>query len=115
MRVSIWAMLAVAVGLMTAPARAQTYDPRFPFCLDAHDGNGSYMDCSYYTREQCAASDEGAEPAGRGGALRQARGRIPAATGGVSRTAKPNLVECGAADALRFALRRAAAGEIPNG
>jgi hypothetical protein len=59
MRVLIWAMLAVAVGLMTAPARAQTYDPRYPFCVDVHDGNGGYMDCSYYTREQCAASASG--------------------------------------------------------
>ena len=47
MRVSIWAMLAVAVGLMTAPTRAQTYDPRFPVCLKVRDGEGGYNDCSY--------------------------------------------------------------------
>jgi len=59
MRVSIWAMLAIAAGLMTAPASAQTYNPRYPFCLDTRDANGGYMDCSYYTEEQCAASAAG--------------------------------------------------------
>ena len=59
MRVSIWAMVAVAVGLMTVPARAQTYDPRYPFCLDVRDGDGGYTDCSYSTRAQCAASAAG--------------------------------------------------------
>lgn len=59
MRVSIWAMAAVAVGLISAPASAQTYDPRYPFCVNTHDGDGSYIDCSYYTREQCAASAAG--------------------------------------------------------
>jgi hypothetical protein len=59
MRVSIWAILAVSAGLMTAPARAQTYDPKFPFCLEVRDGDGGYTDCSYYSREQCAASASG--------------------------------------------------------
>ena len=59
MRVSIWAMLAVAAGLMAAPALAQTYDPKFPVCLDVHDTDGSYYECAYYTLEQCNMSASG--------------------------------------------------------
>jgi uncharacterized protein DUF3551 len=59
MRVSIWALLAVAMGLITAPARAQTYDPRFPVCLEVRDGEGGYNDCSYSSLQQCAQSAAG--------------------------------------------------------
>ena len=59
MRVSTWAMLAVAAGLMTAPAQAQTYDPKYPVCLEVRDGEGGYTDCSYYSLQQCAASAAG--------------------------------------------------------
>jgi uncharacterized protein DUF3551 len=59
MRVSIWAMLAVAAGLMTAPARAQTYDPRYPVCLQVADDNGGYIECAYSSIPQCNASASG--------------------------------------------------------
>jgi hypothetical protein len=59
MRVSIWAMLAVAAGLMTTPAEAQTYDPRFPVCLEVRDDTGGYIQCAYDSMQQCAASASG--------------------------------------------------------
>jgi Protein of unknown function (DUF3551) len=59
MRVSIWAMLAIAAGLIAAPARAQTYDPRYPVCLEVRDDTGGYTECAYNSIPQCNASAAG--------------------------------------------------------
>jgi Protein of unknown function (DUF3551) len=56
MRVSIWAMLAVAAVSMAAPAQAQTYNPRYPVCLEIHDVEGGWIDCAYDSIPQCQAS-----------------------------------------------------------
>ena len=59
MRVSLWAMLALAAGLMATPARAQTYDPKYPVCLQAYGIDGDYIECAYTTLSQCAMSASG--------------------------------------------------------
>ena len=57
--------LAVAVftiGTLSAvgQARAQKYDPAFPFCMHVFEpGGGPYEDCTYYTMDQCRASASG--------------------------------------------------------
>ena len=44
----------VATGLLlaSAPARAQTYDPSYPVCMQIY-GQVGYFDCSYNSLEQC--------------------------------------------------------------
>jgi Protein of unknown function (DUF3551) len=59
MRVSIWAILMVAAALTAAPARAQTYDPKYPVCLEVVDGEGGYTECTYSSLQQCAQSAVG--------------------------------------------------------
>ena len=51
---------AGAVLLAALPAQAQTYDPRYPVCLDVvvMDG-GQYIDCSFTSKAQCDAAASG--------------------------------------------------------
>ena len=55
--------LATGAMVLSATARAQTYDPRYPVCLRAYGGQGGYTDCSYVSLTQCnaTASGRGAE------------------------------------------------------
>ena len=46
--------------LLAAPARAQTYDPRYPVCLQIYQGMVDYyFECGYTSMAQCAASASG--------------------------------------------------------
>ena len=50
-------VLAATVAL---PARAQTYDPSYPVCLQIYQGIADfYFECHYRTMAQCAASASG--------------------------------------------------------
>ena len=52
-------ILAATIAL-PAPTRAQTYDPRYPVCLQIYQSMVDfYYDCSYRTMAQCAASASG--------------------------------------------------------
>lgn len=44
---------------LAAPARAQTYDPNYPVCMQKSEWGGSRIDCSYTSMAQCAASASG--------------------------------------------------------
>jgi uncharacterized protein DUF3551 len=45
---------------LTAPAQAQAYDPRYPVCLQVYDDMVHYyLDCSFTSMPQCAASASG--------------------------------------------------------
>lgn len=55
------ALLALA-ATVTGPgsARAQTYDPNYPVCLQIYQGIADfYFECRYRTLAQCAASASG--------------------------------------------------------
>lgn len=55
----VWIVLATA-ALTCAPARAQTYDPNYPVCLQVYQSMVDYyFDCSYTSMAQCAASAAG--------------------------------------------------------
>ena len=95
-------ILTVGIALAAAQARAQTYDPAVPVCMNVVAARGgTYYDCSYYTMGQCQASAAGrgamcspnpyyagpplaSRPSGR--RYRQA-GAIPAAQAGAVRAA----------------------------
>ncbi|BAL77233.1 DUF3551 domain-containing protein [Bradyrhizobium cosmicum] len=64
MRPILNAILLVAglpgVALMgPGPAAAQTYDPRYPVCMEVYTIDGSSIDCSFTSIAQCAATASG--------------------------------------------------------
>jgi len=63
MRILTLAVLAIPViaTVLAAPsARAQTYDPRYPVCLQVYQGwNDYYFECGYTSIAQCNASASG--------------------------------------------------------
>jgi hypothetical protein len=53
-------ILAVAAVLLAAPARAQTYDPNYPICLQIYYEMVNYtFECAYTSMAQCQASASG--------------------------------------------------------
>jgi hypothetical protein len=58
MRIPALAILSVATALM-APARAQTYDPAYPVCIQIYDSDGGRIQCGFNSLAQCAASASG--------------------------------------------------------
>jgi hypothetical protein len=59
MRALACTILTIATVLVAAPARAQTYNPNFPVCLQTYALGGGYIDCSFTSLAQCAASASG--------------------------------------------------------
>ena len=60
MRVLALAILTIVTVLETPLARAQTYDPNYPVCLQVYQGwNDYYFECAYTSLPQCAASASG--------------------------------------------------------
>jgi hypothetical protein len=45
--------------LAAAPAFAQTYDSRYPVCIEIHTIDGRSIDCSYASMAQCTATASG--------------------------------------------------------
>ena len=59
MRVLVCTIVTIATVMVAAPIRAQTYDPNFPVCLQTYSTGGGYIDCSFTSQAQCAASASG--------------------------------------------------------
>ena len=60
MRILALAFLAIAAASATPPARAQTYDPAYPVCLQIYQGwNDYYFECAYTSLAQCNLSASG--------------------------------------------------------
>jgi hypothetical protein len=58
-RAAAWTILAAAVSL-AAPAKAQTYDPNYPVCLQVYQSMVDYyFECAYTSIPQCQASASG--------------------------------------------------------
>jgi hypothetical protein len=51
--------LAIATVLTATPALAQTYDPKYPVCLQTYGIGGGYIDCSYTSLAACSATASG--------------------------------------------------------
>jgi len=47
------------MALTGVPADAQTYDPRYPVCIEIYTIDGSNIDCSFMSIAQCAATASG--------------------------------------------------------
>lgn len=63
MRSSIGLMVIVGALIASAPAPAQTFDPRYPVCMHvysgANGGGGEWYDCSFTSLPQCRATASG--------------------------------------------------------
>jgi hypothetical protein len=60
MRALPWTMLlGMGTILTAAPAQAQTYDPRYPVCMQVYSRDGSLIGCGYTSMAECAASASG--------------------------------------------------------
>lgn len=59
MRKIVWMTLVAGLIVAAAPARAQTYDPRFPVCIQTYGAEGSFIACNFSTIEQCKLSAAG--------------------------------------------------------
>ena len=58
MRILILAILTIAA--ITSSAQAQTYDPRYPVCLQVYQGfTDYYFECGYTSIAQCNMSASG--------------------------------------------------------
>jgi len=58
MRILALAILAIGAVSVSVPARAQTYDPNYPVCLQVY-GPINYDECRYTSLAQCNASASG--------------------------------------------------------
>jgi Protein of unknown function (DUF3551) len=60
MRCLALTILALAAVQFAAPAKAQTYDPNYPYCLQIYDDMVHYtFECAYTSMPQCQASASG--------------------------------------------------------
>ena len=49
----------LGMALAGTPIEAQTYDPRYPVCIEVYTIDGSSIDCSFMSIAQCAATASG--------------------------------------------------------
>jgi Protein of unknown function (DUF3551) len=60
MRIQLCTIIAALAISATVPARAQTYDPRYPICMQIVESlGGMHIDCSFTSMRQCQASASG--------------------------------------------------------
>lgn len=60
MRILITAIVALLTISASSSARAQTYDPNYPVCLQIYQGwNDYYFECAYTSLAQCNMSASG--------------------------------------------------------
>jgi hypothetical protein len=60
MRVLAMALVTIAAASAISPAQAQTYDPRYPVCLQIYQGyTDYYFECGYTSLAQCNMSASG--------------------------------------------------------
>ncbi|MDO8396430.1 MAG: DUF3551 domain-containing protein [Bradyrhizobium sp.] len=63
MRIAAFAIVTIATILTAAPARAQTYDPKYPVCLEVYGEDGSVVECGFTSLAQCTQAASGGRSA----------------------------------------------------
>ncbi len=58
MRFLVLATIAIATAAAVAPAKAQTYDPNYPVCMEVYTPI-NYYDCHFTSIHQCKATASG--------------------------------------------------------
>jgi hypothetical protein len=60
MRILAMTILTTATALTATAAQAQTYDPKYPVCLQVYQGREDfYFECAYTSLAQCNMSASG--------------------------------------------------------
>jgi hypothetical protein len=60
MRIPATTILTIATVLTATAALAQTYDPKYPVCLQVYTGREDfYFECAYTSLAQCSMSASG--------------------------------------------------------
>jgi len=61
MRIPALAMLTIGMVSTATPSPAQTYDPKYPVCLQIYQGGPAdfYFECAYTSLPQCQMSASG--------------------------------------------------------
>ena len=60
MRLPALAILTIAAAVTATPTLAQTYDPKYPVCLQVYQGLADYyFECAYTSIAQCNMSASG--------------------------------------------------------
>ena len=59
MRALAGVIFGTAVLLSAEPTWAQTYDPKYPVCLEVVDTSGGRIECSFTSMEQCKNGSTG--------------------------------------------------------
>ena len=59
MRFIFSSIVAIAALVAASPARAQTYDPSYPVCLQVYGIEGGYISCGYTSMAQYQLSASG--------------------------------------------------------
>jgi hypothetical protein len=81
MRPAARAILVIGAILPALPGQAQTYDPRYPICMQVFSTDGPAIGCGYTSMAQCKASASGraaecfANPYFAGGPRRRVRSK----------------------------------------
>jgi uncharacterized protein DUF3551 len=57
--IAVLVMGAALIGVLGAPARAQTYDPHYPVCLQTYGLDGTSIQCRYGSMAACQMSASG--------------------------------------------------------
>ena len=63
MRGLAWAIVTMTMTMAmisaAVPARAQTYDPSYPVCMQVYQRGGGFITCDFTSMAQCQASASG--------------------------------------------------------
>jgi hypothetical protein len=59
MRALAWTIVTIAMTSAAVPARAQTYDPNYPVCMQVYQRGGGYIACGFTSMAQCQATASG--------------------------------------------------------
>ena len=59
MRALAWTIVAIAMTSAAVPARAQTYDPNYPVCIQVYTRGANYISCGFTSIAQCQMSASG--------------------------------------------------------
>lgn len=60
LKAAIASTILAAMLSLAAPAQAQTYDPKYPVCLQIYNSIADfYFECAYTSMPQCQASASG--------------------------------------------------------
>jgi len=59
MRALVWLILGIATIFSRSPASAESFDTKYPVCMEVYASDGPRMDCYFWSMRQCWAKTDG--------------------------------------------------------